>query len=543
MKVLILGGYGVFGGRLAELLADEQGLELIVAGRSADRARDFCERHESAATMTPATADRRDIEPALAAVKPDVLVDASGPFQEYGASRYDVVQGCIRHGVNYLDLADAAGFVGNIMQFDAAARDAGVFVLSGVSTFPALTSAVVRELRQRLTVRTLGVGKNVMRAVLAYSGSPVELMRDGQPAHGVGLVETRRFTVAPPGHLPLNNLRFSLVDVPDLTLLPREFPEIADIWIGAGPVPEILHRLLNLLAFLRWKLRLPPLTPLAALCHRAINTLRSGEHRGGMLVEASDGRGRTIAWHLLAEGDDGAYIPSMAAESILRRTLRGDPPRPGARTGTDALTLDDYEDVFAGRPIHMGMRELGGEPRSLFHDILGERFGTLPAVVRELHDCRSATDWCGRVAVKGARGLPGRTVARIFGFPARDDETDVRVRITPSGDGEVWVRTFGTKQFQSRLSRGEGRDAWLLCERFGAVSILIALVLRDGRLWYVPRRWRLGPVPLPRALMPTGRSFESDRDGVFAFDVTIEAPVVGHIASYRGTLRRDGGGG
>ena len=41
--------------------------------------------------------------------------------------------------------------------------------------------------------------------------------------------------------------------------------------------------------------------------------------------------------------------------------------------------------------------------------------------------------------------------------------------------------------------------------------------------------------------MPAGRSFEADRDGAFAFDVTIEAPIVGHIAGYRGTLRRDRG--
>lgn len=549
MKVLILGGYGVFGGRLAELLADEPGLELIIAGRSADRARDFCTRHESAATMTPAAADRRDIEPVLVAVEPDLLVDASGPFQDYGASQYDVVRSCIRHRVNYLDLADAAGFVGHIGQFDAAAKGAGVFVLSGISTFPALTSAVVRELQKRLTVRALsvaiapspgaGVGKNVMRAVLGYSGSPVRLTRSGRPAHGIGFVDNRRYTIAPPGRLPLHNRRFSLVDVPDLTLLPDEFPEIADIWIGAGPVPEVLHRLLNVLAFLRWKLRLPSLSPLADLCHRAINTFSSGEHRGGMLVEASDGRGKTIAWHLLAEGDDGAYIPSMAAGSVVRRTLRGAPPRPGARAGTEALTLGDYEDVFAGRSIHTGTREPGGESRSLFHDVLGERFDALPAVVRELHDSKSATVWHGRVAVRGARGLPARITARIFGFPARDDETDVRVEITPTGDGEAWIRTFGTKQFQSRLSRGEGREAWLLCERFGAVSVFIALVLRDGKLWYIPRRWRLGPVPLPRALMPAGRSFESDRDGAFSFDVTIEAPFVGHIAGYRGTLRRE----
>ncbi len=41
-RVLVLGGYGTFGGRLARLLADEPRLTLIVAGRSLEAAQSFC---------------------------------------------------------------------------------------------------------------------------------------------------------------------------------------------------------------------------------------------------------------------------------------------------------------------------------------------------------------------------------------------------------------------------------------------------------------------------------------------------------------------
>ena len=40
-KVLVIGGYGVFGGRLIQLLEDEPRLNLLVAGRSVDRASAF----------------------------------------------------------------------------------------------------------------------------------------------------------------------------------------------------------------------------------------------------------------------------------------------------------------------------------------------------------------------------------------------------------------------------------------------------------------------------------------------------------------------
>ena len=153
-----------------------------------------------------------------------------------------------------------------------------------------------------------GIGLNVMRAVLGYAGSPVMLLRGGKQAQGIGLAESMRFTVAVPGRLPLRNIRFSFVDVPDLRVLPPEHDTMTDIWMGAGPVPEILHRILNLLAMARARFRLPPLSPFARPFYAVLNAMRFGEHRGGMFIRArgfENGVQRTRSWHLLAEGDDG----------------------------------------------------------------------------------------------------------------------------------------------------------------------------------------------------------------------------------------------
>jgi hypothetical protein len=54
LRILILGGYGTFGGRLARLLADEERITLIVAGRSMARAEAFCAVLSARATLTPA---------------------------------------------------------------------------------------------------------------------------------------------------------------------------------------------------------------------------------------------------------------------------------------------------------------------------------------------------------------------------------------------------------------------------------------------------------------------------------------------------------
>src|SRR5882757_9279666 len=159
LKVLILGGYGTFGGRLAQLLADESRLHLVIAGRSRVKAEEFCSKLGGKVATSPLVFDREgDVDRQLAGAAPDILVDASGPFQAYGDA-YRVVRACIAHGVHYLDLADGSDFVKGVAQFDAEAKARHVFVLSGVSSFPVLTAAVVRALSAGLTrIDTLAGG-------------------------------------------------------------------------------------------------------------------------------------------------------------------------------------------------------------------------------------------------------------------------------------------------------------------------------------------------------------------------------------------------
>lgn len=548
MKILILGGYGVFGGRLVQLLADLPQLELLVAGRTLAAAEAFCTAYRGQSTLRPLRVDRQQLVPTLQAERPDLVVDASGPFQDYGSQRYAAIEACIAAGIDYLDFADAADFVSGVPQFDAQARAAGVYVLSGVSSFPVLTAAVLRVMARRMDILSVeggiapspyaGIGLNVMRAVVGYAGAPVKLRRGGRDSHGVGLAESRRFTVAVPGRIPLRNLHFSLVDVPDLQVLPPEHPTLTDIWIGAGPVPEVLHRILNLLAKARQRLRLPSLEPCSQLFYTVLNLMKFGEHRGGMIVRAvgvRDGAPVRQSWHLLAEADDGPYIPSMAIEALIRKQLLGERPAPGARPATHALELADYDRLFAGRTIHTGFRhDMPGA--SLYQRVLGDAYARLPAAVQALHAPGAARRWQGRAQVQRGRGLLSRLLGALFGFPAAGEQVPVSVEFTPEAGGERWTRTFAGRRFSSLQTEGRGRNEALLVERFGAVSVALAVVVEGGRLQLVPRRWSLLGIPLPRPLLPGENSFESEVDGRFVFDVEIGAPLVGHIVHYRGTL-------
>ena len=548
MKVLILGGYGVFGGRLVELLRDVGDLTLLVCGRSGERARAFCAAYRGAARVEPLALDRADVAEALRIHEPDLVVDASGPFQEYGADPYGVIEACIAAGADYLDFADGADFVFGVSRFDDRAKAAGVVVLSGVSSFPVLTAAVLRRMASTMTVQAVeagiapspyaGIGLNVMRAVVGYAGGPVTLRRDGRPFTARGLTESRRFTVAVPGHRPLRNLRFSLVDVPDLQVLPPEHPTMTDIWMGAGPVPESLHRVLNLLAKARARFDLPALTPFARLFYAVLNRLRFGEHRGGMFVSVrgrSGDRDVVRSWHLLAEGDDGPLIPSMAIEALIRKTLRGERPALGARSAVRALELHDYETLFARRAIVSGFRE-DTDGGSLYRTVLGPAFDGLPASLQALHGESGTRRWTGSATVTRGTGIVARLLCAVIGFPDAAREVPAAVTFARETGGELWTRRIGGRTFRSFQTAGTGRDRYLLVERFGIARVSIALV-RDGtRLRFVPRRWSVGPIPMPGWLLPGGDSFETEIAGRFAFDITVRVPLIGLLVTYRGVL-------
>lgn len=551
MKILILGGYGTFGGRLAYLLSSDERLTLLIAGRSKQKADAFCKQLPTGAQKIPLFFDRNgDVEAQIRDTNPRLVVDATGPFQSYGEDPYRVVKACIANAVDYMDLADGSGFVKNISQFNAQAKLQNIFVLSGVSSFPVLTAAVVRRLSHGLTqINTIkggiapspyaGVGLNVIRAIATYSGKRLPLIRNKQQSFGYALTETMRYTICPPGYLPLKNTLFSLVDVPDLQVLPELWPELDSVWMGAGPVPEILHRMLISLAWLVRMRLLPSLLPFASLFHFVINILRWGEHRGGMfvLVEGCDGDGNKIerSWHLVAEGNDGPFIPSMAVEALVKGSLSDEKPASGARPATQDLELEDYETIFRSRTIYTGQRERTAETNQefLYQRLLGNAWYSLPDPLIKLHGSKKAI---GIAKVQVGKNLLARLVAKLFGFPEAGQDIPVQVSFQQKNGGELWRRTFAGKSFSSFQSEGHGLSEKLLSEQFGVFNFGLALVAEPEKLSLIVRRWSIFGISLPLRLAPLGNSFEYAAEGRFCFHVEITHPITGLIVRYQGWL-------
>ena len=552
LRVLIIGGYGTFGGRLMRLLANEPKLTLICAGRTRAKAEAFIGTLDARAELIAAQIDRNgDLVSDFSEWQPDLIVDASGPFQIYGDAPYRVVEAAIAARIDYVDIGDGAEFVAGISDFNDLAKTAGVSALSGASTYPALSSAVVDALTEDWqSVHVIesglapspraGLGRNVIEAIMTYAGKPVPVIRDGHAESAPALINSRYFTVAPPGVEPLPKMRYSLVALPDQILFPSVWSDLKDLWPGVGTRPQFMLRFLNLCAMpVRWGI-LKSLSPFAGIAYWIMGKLPWGAHRGGMILRVAgrggDGKPVQREWHMIAEGDDGPFIPAMAVAALVRRRLSGQRPDHGARPAIGELSLADFETQFATKDISTGIREPLPENASLYHHVLSDAFDRLPSAIRDMHTDPHGRIVRGRARVDRGTNPLAKIIARIVGFPKASDDVPVEVKFTVQGDGELWERSFDGKPFSSFQKPGTGSFEHLLSERFGPLEFGLALILKDERLWLKTIGWRAFGIPMPHFLAPSGDAFEHVEDGRFHFHVEIRHWLTGLIVRYRGWL-------
>jgi short subunit dehydrogenase-like uncharacterized protein len=539
--VLLLGGYGTFGRRMAPRLA-EAGFEVLVAGRSLSKAEAFCAGRPG---LVPLALDRdRGLEAALAEHCPFALVDAAGPFQGAG---YATARAAIGAGCHYLDIADARDFVLGIGALDTEAKAAGVAAIAGASSLPALSGAATRKLAEGMyEVRAVDIalsatsrgtsGSSVTLAILSYLGQPIALRRGGRAAtaHGWQELERRDFEVA--GVAPLRGRLVALSDVPDLALLPERLPGRPSVTFRAGTDIRLHNLGLWLLSWpvrWRWLRSVVPWTGLLARLQAW--TSWAGSRRSAMAVRLfgrSGGLRLERRWTLIADQDDGPEIPSLAVPILLAKAAAGG-LAPGARDAGELLALDEYAASLAGLATVQEVVEIP-QPPPLYARVMGPAFDELPPSLRAMHGVLADDGARGRAVVTRGRNPIARMIAGLVGFPA-EGEHDLHVAFAERGGIERWTRDFSGRRFTSRLFERGGR----LNEQFGAIRFAFDLPSDSNGLSMVIRRWWLGPLPMPLALAPRAPAREWEEEDRFHFDVAIALPLIGPLVHYRGWLEAE----
>ncbi|GLR71011.1 saccharopine dehydrogenase family protein [Agaribacter marinus] len=364
-KVLILGGYGNFGKRIVENLAKIENIIIYVAGRNRDKATACINqlKANSAANLVPLTIDifASDFEERLKTLSPYLVIHTSGPFQ---GQDYRVPKACIEANAHYIDLADDRRFVCDIAKLNTHAKEKEVLVVSGASSVPGLSSAVVEHYQAQfksLTSIDLAIapgnkaerGLATVEAILSYTGHPLHAFKDGRWQDVFGWMDSN---VNDFGGI-VGKRHLANVDVPDLELFPERYSVTERVTFQAGLELSILHKTMVGMATLAKKGFVKNWAPMAKSIVTASKLfLPFGTDNGAMEVllkgiDQNDNE-KSIKWRLYAPNGNGPYIPTLSTIILAKKLLETNTTDAGAKPCVGLFKLSDFAPYFDVLDIH-----------------------------------------------------------------------------------------------------------------------------------------------------------------------------------------------
>jgi saccharopine dehydrogenase-like NADP-dependent oxidoreductase len=349
--VLVLGGYGFFGSRICAALAPHPAIRLLIAGRDRGRAIAATEAlglpREHAVT---ADANGAQLAHLLSQLQVNTLIHTAGPFQQ---QEYFVARAAIEAGCHYIDLADGRNFVAAIDSLDDLARARGVTIISGASSVPALSSAVVDRYLptfERLDSIRLGIGSGArapglatVKGIFGYCGKPFSCWENGEWVTAHGWLGLRRHHFP----APVGSRWISRCDIPDLQLFPKRYSTVKTVSFHAGFASDPGHLVVWSLAGL---VRAGMLASMASFA-RPLNRISRWmeplvSDKGGMFVKLKgiglDNRPRRVTWNLVARQNHGPQIPCGAAIALAQKLAGGALLLAGAMPCMGLLTVEEY---------------------------------------------------------------------------------------------------------------------------------------------------------------------------------------------------------
>jgi hypothetical protein len=345
-KVLILGGYGNFGKRIARMLT-RQNISVIIAGRDFVKAEKLVLELPASYGSAVAFDIKKELSAQFSILKPTVVINTCGPFQN---NDYTVAETCIKQGINYIDLADGREFVTGICTLDTEAKKQNVAAISRASTVPGLTSAVIEHFLPEFSAidsLKFGIapgqkaerGLATTQAILSYVGKKLKPCPGYKTRYGWQDLYIQSYPV-------IGRRLMANCEIPDLDLLPKKYG-IKKIQFSAGMENPIVHMGIWLLSWLI-RLGLPLKLPnYSATLLKASNWFDSfGSADGGMhiIIDGKDASGKVLnkTWFIIALDGDGPYIPTIPAVILTKKILAGQFITTGAVPCIALVSLEEY---------------------------------------------------------------------------------------------------------------------------------------------------------------------------------------------------------
>lgn len=352
-KILILGGYGNFGGRITAALAKAK-LPTIIAGRNQRKAENLLNslsQQYPESSIEIATFDvNKELSTRLEKLKPKLVINTVGPFQN---SDYSIAKNCIQQKIHYIDLADGRDFVNGIGSLNSEATANNVLVISGASTVPGLSSAVISHFKKEFTsidslIYGITPGQKTPRglattqSILSYLGKPLRPYA-GCDQQLYGWQDLYRQTYPELGKRWMANC-----DIPDLDIFPQRYG-IKSLRFSAGMENSALHLSMWLISYLV-RLGLP--LHLEKHAERLLQLSQLfdifGTEDGGMhmLLKGTDheGKPKEIKWFLIVKNSDGPQVPCVPAIILAKKLMANKINSWGAVPCIEMMSLEEYMD-------------------------------------------------------------------------------------------------------------------------------------------------------------------------------------------------------
>ena len=356
-KVLVIGGYGNFGSYITKVLSQEADLKITIAGRSEDKAKAFAAENTNVDYVV--TDITKNLDETLSKLVPDIVIHTSGPFQEQG---YDVAESCIAHGCHYIDLADGRDFVTGIDTLNQRAMQNNVTVISGASSVPSLSSAIINEYKAEFlkleeidygiaTAQQTNRGLATTSAILSYVGQPIKTLINGKAQNIYGWQDMHYEDYPQLGKRLLSNC-----EIPDLEIFPKAYPDLKTVRFYAGTEIQFMHFGLWLMSWpvrWGWVKSLKPLGPALLKAAYMFDRLGSSNsafhmHMKGVGMDCKPHQ-KTI--YIIARDGHGPYIPCIPSIVLCKKLARTDVLKAGAYSGLGQVSLPEYLDALKGLDI------------------------------------------------------------------------------------------------------------------------------------------------------------------------------------------------
>ncbi|WP_025897156.1 saccharopine dehydrogenase family protein [Sneathiella glossodoripedis] len=355
-RILIIGGYGNFGTYISKKLATQVNFQVIVAGRNETKAKELATQINAEWAVLDIT---KNLDEILIHFAPNIVIHTSGPYQ---GQSYHVAEACIKHGCHYLDLADARGFVSQITQLDAKAKAANISIISGASSVPCLSSAVINKFKPLFkslnaidygiaTAQQTNQGLATTSSILTYTGKPFQTLQNGTSKTIYGWQDLHLEKYPSLGKRWLSNC-----DVPDLSIFPEIYPEIKTIRFFAGAEIPLAHIGLWVLS---WLPRLKIIKTLSSFDRfllflaKKLDILGTGNSAFHMHMNGKSSEGKPLkkSFYILAFDGDGPLIPCIPAILLTKKLATEKNIPTGAFSSAGLLTLQEYIEGLEGLKI------------------------------------------------------------------------------------------------------------------------------------------------------------------------------------------------